>query len=141
MSHSHKYLNDLGIRNKDLPWNWNKGDKRQQEWRQDRKKYGFDERDTWSLKYALATLVYERLKWYREHAPIEMDQTEDTIGLKLNTYQFEGKDIVFGTAIDRILTSFERHLKSDDHESSDDEYQEYQKCWALLGVIMPGLWW
>lgn len=128
-----KYLNDIGIKDKDLPWKLNPGDKRTKEWQDERKVYGFDERDTWTLRYTLTILVYERLKYYREFAPVEMDTAE------WNSYTFEGKDIVFGAAIDRILKSFEAFVVDDDER--EEVYKEYQKCWALLGVIMPGLWW
>lgn len=131
-----KLLNDLGLKDKDLPWNWNKGDTRQEEWKKERKEYGFDERDTWNLNFTLPLLVYERLKWYRMHAPIDMDSDYPS-----NVYEFRGEQVMFGKSIDRILKSFETKLKKDDVKMTDEEYEEYQICWELLGVIMPGLWW
>lgn len=131
-----KYLNDIGIKDKDLPWKWNPDDKRRPEWKEERKTYGFDERDTWSLYYTLTLLTYERLKDYRDRAPVDMDQVDDTFGC--NLFTFEDKDIVFGVAIDRILKSFENFLTAEGRDGFDDEFT---KCWALLGVILPGLWW
>lgn len=131
-----KYLNDIGVKDKDLPWNWNKGDQRSDEWKQERKKYGFDERDTWSLDYTLVCLVYERLKMYREIAAVEMDKP----GLS-HSYKFEGKEVVLGDAVDRILEGFRVRILRDIIEISAEEDKEYRKCWQLLGIISGSLWW
>lgn len=131
-----KLLNDLGIKDSSLPWKWNRDDDRNKEWKQVRKEYGFDERDTWSMYYTFTILIYERLKYYRDHAPVDMDHVDDTFGC--NLYMFEDKEIIFGAAIDRILASFEKFLTSEHRDGFDEEFT---RCWALLGVIMPGLWW
>lgn len=129
-----KFLNDVGIKDCDFPWNWNEDDKRQSEWKQKRKEYGFDERDTWSLKYTLTLLTYERLMMF-ERITKDMIVQEDP----LMEYEFEGEKIYQYQAIKRILNSFREYLKDSDNMSYD--LAEYIKCWALLGVIMPGLWW
>ncbi len=131
-----KYLNALGKKDSDLPWNWNKGDKRQEEWKKERKEYGFDERDTWNLNYSITILVYERLKYYREFAPVEMDKIDFS-----HTYEVDGEKMAYGTIVDRILKGFESYLGTDDIRFDEDVYKEYQECWKLLGIIMPSLWW
>jgi hypothetical protein len=61
-----KYLSDIGIKEKDLPWYWNPGDHREGQWLETIEEHGFDERDTWNLNYTLALLIYPRLKMYDE---------------------------------------------------------------------------
>jgi hypothetical protein len=131
-----KLLNEAGIKDKDLPWKWNPDDKRKKEWSQERKEYGFDERDSWSLKYTLSLLVYERLKYYRLYAPVEMDDPN-----RAHTFDFEGKEVVFGEAIDRILKFFEGGFSDIESDWSEEHRKEERACWELLGIIMPGLWW
>jgi hypothetical protein len=48
---------DAGISEDNLPWNWNPDDDRQKVWKEERKIYGFDERDTWSLDYTITLLI------------------------------------------------------------------------------------
>ena len=64
-----KYLQKLGINIKNTPWGWcedKKHNQRKKEWKKQRKIYGFDSRETWSLNYTIAILVYERLSMYNE---------------------------------------------------------------------------
>ncbi len=134
-----KLLNDLGIKDRDLPWKYSPKDERQVEWRKERKEYGFDERDTWNLHTTLTMLVYERLKFYREFAPISMDTPGHS-----HTYEIDGEELAYGAIVDRILAAFEDYLKGkgeDDIRTDEERYKEYQTAWELLGVIMPSLWW
>jgi len=45
---------------------WNRGDERTAEWHEQRKKYGFDERETWSLFGTISRFVLPRLIAFRE---------------------------------------------------------------------------
>lgn len=132
----HKYLKDIGIKDKDLPWNWNPGDERKAEWREEKKEYGFDERSTWNLYYTMTLLGYERLKHYREIAPVEMDDP----GLS-HSYEIDGKEVAYGVIIDRILKGFEDYLEKNDSFEDDKTMDEWQKCWELYALIMRSLWW
>lgn len=128
-----KYLNDIGIKDKDLPWNWQNKDERKDDWKQERKEYGFDERDTWSLKYTLTLLIYERLKWFRDKSPVEMDK----IGIA-HEYEWKGKKYTVGQLIDMVLESFEIDLT---HDTWDAPRHPTEDAWAILGVIRHSLWW
>jgi hypothetical protein len=131
-----KILNDIGLESENLPWEMLANDKRQKLWKKERAEYGFDERDTWSLNYTLALLIYERLKFYRLYAPVEMDAKN------AHEYVFLGSEVKLGTAIDRVLSGFEAYIKHDKFGPEYEEiYAEYIQCWALLGVIQPSLWW
>ena len=41
-------------------------DKRQGKWKKERKKYGFDERQTWNLNTTMIELLYERVMMLKE---------------------------------------------------------------------------
>lgn len=133
---AHKFLNDIGIDNDKLPWRWNKDDERQAQWKKERSKFGFDERDTWNLYYTITLLVYERLKYYREYVPIEMDKVDFS-----HTYEVEGTKMAYGEIIDRILKGFETYLREGDGLHDREILEEYEACWGLLGKIMHSLWW
>ena len=40
-------------------------DKRQGRWKKERKKYGFDERQTWNLSTTMIELLYERVMMFK----------------------------------------------------------------------------
>ena len=65
---SRYYIDELGIALEDRPEGWNRGDGREEYWKQERNKYGFDERDTWSLYYTMDLLLYERLCSFKKNA-------------------------------------------------------------------------
>ena len=44
-------------------WNGMKKDDRQPKWKEQQNKYGFDERETWSLDFTFIAWIYPRLKW------------------------------------------------------------------------------
>ena len=136
---NHKYLKDIGIKPADMPWNWNNDDSRQKEWREERQTYGFDERDTWNLYYTMTLMTYERLKHYREIAPVEIDTPHLS-----HTYEMDGKNVPYGVIIDRILTGFENYLKAKDEGWLDTDtkvYDEWLECWTLFALIIRSLWW
>lgn len=64
-----KYLSDIGIKKDSLSWNWKvKGISRNIELAKERKIHGFDSRDTWELSETAVSLIYPRLKMYKEKA-------------------------------------------------------------------------
>lgn len=70
LTNKHKYLNDIGISSTDCCI-FNTRDEDYKSPRLDRflkqrTKYGFDERETWSLDYTLATWLYSHLMMYKE---------------------------------------------------------------------------
>lgn len=127
-----KYLSDLGVKEKDLPWNWNEDDSRQEKWVSKREEYGFDERDTWSLDYTLTLLIYPRLKMYNEINCINT-----------SNYKFKYKENEYTQqdCMDKILEGFEIYLGKDEFKRTDEDNQKIEDARMLLAIISPVLWW
>ena len=73
----HKYLNNLGIRSTECCiFNTrgyrDAGKERKKRFQKQRKKYGFDERETWSLDYTLIGWLYSHLKMYLDLAIVDL---------------------------------------------------------------------
>lgn len=132
----HKYLSELGIKRKDFPWNWNKNDSRQKKWARERKVYGFDERDTWSLDHTLSLMIYERLRWFRQHSPVEMDAK----GVA-HSYEYKGEEFTLGEMIDKALSGFKMSITLNKHEITENNSKKIEEAWAILGIIHCSLWW
>lgn len=62
---SHKYIEEI-VDIEDTPYGWSKHTGRDKMWEEQRNKYGFDERETWSLDVTFIYWLYERLRMYDE---------------------------------------------------------------------------
>jgi hypothetical protein len=127
-----KYLSDLGVKEKDLPWNWNPGDGRHEFWSKQREEFGFDERDTWSLDYTLILLIYPRLKMYNE-----------VNGINTSYHQFEYKNNTYTQqeCIDKIIEGFEIYLSKSEYKRTEEDWTKIEDARMLLAIISPALWW
>ena len=80
---SHKYLDDIGY--KEYPENYTDDqDERRGQWEEERKIYGFDSRDTWSLDNAYYCWMFEHLRMF-------IDKADGVINLDYHTFDYNGK--------------------------------------------------
>lgn len=128
-----EYLSKLGIKYKDTPWGWLPKDKRQKEWKQERNKFGFDNRDLWSLNYTLLLLIYPRLKMYQEIAFKIIDGN-------FHKYKIDSEEYTFIECVNKCLELLETSLKNG-KEDIDNGLEEGQEALKILSIILPSLWW
>ncbi len=130
---AHKFLDDVGARREVRPDKFGrKGDKRKQKWAEQRKIYGFDERETWAMDCTFRCWLYERLRFFLEVAPIRLDY---------HKFTFKDKEYTQGELIDMMLERLEFSFKPEynDFDKEQEEYvNEIQQIWAL---VMPCMWW
>lgn len=69
---AHKYIKEIVDLEK-TPYGWSENTGRDSKWREERRIYGFDERETWSLDTTFFYWLYERLMMYKEIDFIDMD--------------------------------------------------------------------
>ena len=77
-----KYLNDIGIKDEEtcIPNSADTSDERMPRFLEQREKYGFDERETWSLDFTFSCWLYEHLRMFLDIGGKIVD---------LNFYKFE----------------------------------------------------
>ena len=122
------YLQQLGINTDDCYWNSMPDDGRQNMWKKEQEKYGFDSRETWSLDCTFVHWFYPRLKRYLEVANTCVD-------LEFHKFEFKGNIYTQKQAVEKVLIGFEKYLiGSDDNEKINDSFE-------LCGIIMRSLWW
>jgi len=106
-------LQEIGIKAEDCCQNWSPLDNRQSDWIKEQQMYGFDERTAWALDEEIKRLIYERLVYFRRHAPKPADIV---IMFKKQTYEFYPylDDIIEGLRLDIVLDqlSSQRKLQS-----------------------------
>ena len=125
-----KYLDDIGIT--DRPDTWVRNDKRRRKWEQERRIYGFDERETWNLNYSFYLWLYERLKRFLEVACIDLDWHE---------FEYNGKKYTQRVLIKMTLERLEFFFNSEYNyldEKQNQYVSEIEKIWA---VVLPAMWW
>ena len=136
----HKYLEEVEpLKNKEFlkaehPRKWAAGDKeREKVWYQERRKYGFDSRETWSLDSAFYIWLYERLMMYKERA-------SEIVDLTYHTFEYKGETLTQIECIDRMIEGCKLYIQ--ESKPDDKEIQEKIKSvceiWAL---VIPAMWW
>lgn len=119
-----KYLDE--IRFFDRPDLWNPNDQRQEAWELQRNKYGFDEREIWSMDLTFLCWLYERLMFYRQHAAFDFNYHQ---------IEYKGKIYTQGELIDEMIRRLENYFK---HSAEyDEDVDEVAFMWA---GIMPLMW-
>ena len=136
----HKYLEDIEpLKDKEFlkaehPTKWAKGDKeREKIWYQERRKYGFDSRETWCLCSSFYIWLYERLMMYKEKAsPI--------VNLEFHKFEYKGETLTQIECIDRMIEGCKLYIQ--DSEPEDEEIREKIKSVAeIWAMVLPYMWW
>lgn len=165
MKQHHKYLNDLGIESTTTCiFNTSAKDKdRDKRFKKQRYEYGFDDRETWSLDYTLATWLYSHLKMYLEiggeivdlefykfDIPVLEDIPEeeyeyfDDNSMYPKHYQREviAKDVTQKDAIDIAIGYLAKYITEQDTNEDDQRATECGQCaLKIVATILPALWW
>ena len=125
-----KYLEELGAEK----LNW-VNDDRLPIWEEERRVYGFDERETWSLDFAFYEWLYERLMMFR-------DRAENIIDLDYSRFQYNGQEYTQRQLIDMMLKRLRIVLTEEnpygERMEKWDYIHEIEKIW---GVVLPAMWW
>ena len=126
-----KYLDDLGLKIENYGTNFiSDNDPRKKVWKKERKKYGFDSRETWNLDRIFIEWIYTRVKYYKEHNCIDM-----------SFYKFKYKDsmITKDEVIDKILELAKEILL--DINNSELFVKNSEEICDLWKEVLPYMWW
>jgi hypothetical protein len=128
---SRKYIDDLGIKLENTPQGWCPNDFREENWTQERKVYGFDSRETWSLDYSFKLWLYERLSMYNEI---------NCIDTSFHKFKYKDETLTQQQCIDRMLDGLRLDLTLSDYceerkinqAKIDDVVQLFALCFHFL---------
>lgn len=133
---NHKILLDLGFDELSIVQNMvGDDDPRNNEWKVEREKYGFDERETWNMDETFIQWLLERLIRYKEIS---------TSDLKWHQHKHKGKLINKGQAIDRMVflcINLHKHGKECGIESEKLYSQYWEELCFLWMTWGRNLWW
>ena len=136
-----KFLEDIGIKEEKIKHS----KKRKKRLAKQRKKYGFDEVETWSLKNTFYRWLYERLKMYMKVADPIVDLNFHKFEYKSKTYtQLDLINILIGLLKDQLLAERE-YLKAKTMDEIDAIWERYdertKEICEIWGIILPAMWW
>lgn len=119
-----------------------KNDKRKKIWKKERKKYGFDNRETYSMDFTLACWIYEHFKWFLDNVPIDLTLHKLDIEVIVNenddSLKTEVRKVSQKEAIEYVLRYFEYYFK----ETFSDRGDQYHICaMRIVAELMPFMWW
>lgn len=108
------------------------GLKRALEFRNQKREYGFDERELWDLDYSISTLLYERLVLFKEVA-------KQYINLEFHQYEYKGETLTQLQCIDRMIDSLEFRLTNGEPETEKD-IEKMREVYEILALCFRQMW-
>ena len=128
---AHKYIKEI-IDLEKTPYGWSENTGRDSRWREQRRIYGFDERETWSLDNTFFYWLYERIKMYDE---INIVDTKSDF----NKIIFRDKEFTLQDCIDFLLENCKTIILNQGMNDSIIEVEKdvldlWRECYRYL-------WW
>lgn len=113
-------------------------DNRRKQYRKERKKYGFDQRDTWHLNQTMYELLYERLCLYKKEA-------SKHIVLDFHKFDYQGQTRTQLELIDILLDKLRIALTVEDYDLTKEylteKYIYTGDIWIIWSLIERDMWW
>lgn len=129
----HKYLDNLPVRSDFRPdYYGTKGDERETQWLQERKVFGLDSRETWSLDVSFYCWLYERLMMFLD---------VNCVNLNFWKFEYEGEELTQKECIDRMIEGLRIALTKDDHHYTDVERKKVNDIAKIWAIVLPKMWW
>lgn len=129
----HKYLIDNNIPHG--LYKPEKDDYRLSKWKEQRKNYGFDDRETWDLRYHSLGWLYERIKMYIDVCDCD---------LNYHTFKYGDKEYTQQQILDKICKDIELYFDaqfSADPDKWSKRVPYLNEIGALWGLVLPAMWW
>lgn len=124
---SNKYLEDI-INIENTPYGWCENTGRDEMWKEQREKYGFDERETWDLDFTFFCWLYSRLKMFKEI---------DFIDLTFHKFNINGKTMTQEECIDKMIENCEKIIK----EKKLNLKKEKDEVFDIWKACSNSMWW
>lgn len=129
----HKYLEDIGIKLENTPYGWNPNDERQEDWKEERQVYGFDERETWSLDTTFFYWLYERLMKYNETGGRFIDTS-------YHKFNLNGKEMTQQQCMDRMTELCKKYFKLDEAKDFKEENKILDEVEEIFDILKACIW-
>ena len=126
---AHKYIREI-IDLKNTPYGWSENTGRDLNWVEQRRIYGFDERETWALDSSFFYWLYERLRMYDEI---------NCIDTSFHKFQIEDKELTQQECIDEILSLCKEIITQ--RISDEERVNKQDKVMKIWSTCYYSMWW
>lgn len=127
---NHKYIEEI-MNIEDTPYGWAEHTGRDEMWAEQRKEYGFDERETWSLDYTFIYWLYERLKMYNKVNCINTD---------FHKFKVNGVEMTQQECIDAMIDKCKK-LITNRLISDENAYNLKNEILDIWKECIHSMWW
>lgn len=107
-------------------------DTREEQWKQQRKERGFDNRELWSLDYTIAEFVLPRLVAFRKQVP------DCPCGLTNKEWKHIISQMIW--SFNELVNNEPNHPKGYNKEELDKYFKKYNEGFKLFGKYFCNLW-
>lgn len=126
---AHKYIREI-IDLKNTPYGWSENTGRDLNWVEQRRIYGFDERETWALDSSFFYWLYERLRMYDEI---------NCIDTSFHKFQIEDKELTQQECIDEMLSLCKEIITQ--RISDEERVNKQDKVMKIWSTCYYSMWW
>ena len=151
---SMNFLEEIGVNIKDpainsMEYPLEENVERSKKFEEQRDTYGFDERETWDLRYSSSCWIYQRLKMFKILASETIDLDIYSIDITPdNSSETEVRTLE--GCIDFVIENLERYIRYENRDgivesfslNEDAEVREgLSRAFIVYGKIVNYLWW
>lgn len=145
MKAEHQYLKPLNIEMNGIVDSRSfkdRKDSRSKEWKAQRKKYGFDERETWDLDFTMCCWIYEHLKMFKDVNPIATEKEKFLIPILQKDWTEKMEERNLEEVLDIVCEGLEGYiLETDEIMRSNAVISKAKNAYKILAIVFPALWW
>lgn len=107
--------------------------KDRKKWKRQRKMYGFDARETWSMDNVFA-------QWLYSHCKMFLSEAGRAVQLNCHKFIYKGKEYTQKEAVVKIIACTKYYLKYS-YEDERKACKALQMAAELWSIILPAMWW
>ena len=127
-----KYLDQANIPNESRPDKWGKGTVRDKKWKKQREKYGFDERDTYSMDITFYCWLLEHLMMYNEVNNLDLDKCP---------IKYNEQELTLQECINRMIDGCRIALTNSNYEFDSELKSKVDDVVNIWAVTIHTIWW
>ena len=127
-----KYLDQANIPNESRPDKWGKGIVRDKKWKKQREKYGFDERDTYSMDTTFYCWLLEHLMMYNEVNNLDLDKCP---------VKYNEQELTLQECINRMIDGCRIALTNSNYEFDSELKSKVDDVVNIWAVTIHAIWW
>lgn len=127
-----KYLDQANIPNESRPDKWGKGTVRDKKWKKQREKYGFDERDTYSMDTTFYCWLLEHLMMYNEVNNLDLGKC---------LIKYNEQELTLQECINRMIDGCLIALTNSNYEFDSELKSKVDDVVNIWAVTIHTIWW